>query len=381
MNSPLGVLLVSGKYTHQENHSKNFAADPRCRVVALTDEKDVGPNRARLNKAWADELGISYFDDLEQALQNPAVDIVSVCAEPERRARILITCARAGKHLYIDKPMTPFLDAAKAVVKAVEAAGVKSQMFTQLESSHFLRARELVSSGRLGELLAIHADCVFAKGHSGTADLSRPGAQKYPPLISNFVDAKAELYAMGVYPLGFIQMLTGAEFTSVFAKTRNYFFEEHQRHGIEDFGLMSLTLSNGTTATVVGARAGWQSHPSGGLNQIHLIGSNAAILLSSFEPKLVVSANGEPWMPPEYYKNDPMGFWRSGQTECHVQPKRDWLSLTFGAGQTNESHFIDCILEDRESEMNAAKAAKLTEVLLAGYSSAASGEVVWLTLE
>ncbi|MDP7251292.1 MAG: Gfo/Idh/MocA family oxidoreductase [Planctomycetota bacterium] len=381
MNHPLGVLLVAGKYTHQENHSKNFAADPRCKLVALTDEKDVDANRASLNRAWADELGIPHIDDLEVALQNPEVDAVSVCAEPERRGRIVIKCAQAGKHLFIDKPMTPYLDVAKRAAAAVENAGVKSQMFTQLYVPHVARAREILGSGRLGELLAIHADCVFAKGHSGTAELSRSCVQKYPPTISNFVESKAELYAMGVYPLGFIQTLTGAEFTSVFAKTRNYFFEEHQRNGVEDLGLMLLSLSNGVTASVVGARAGLQSHPSGGLNQIHILGSEASILLSAFEPRLTVSANEEPWHPPQYYRNDPMGFWQSGQRESNAQPKKNWLPLGSGEDKTNESHFIDCILEDRESEMNAANAAKLTEVLLAGYRSAASGEVVRLPLE
>jgi predicted dehydrogenase len=380
MNSPLGVLLVAGKYTHQENHSKNFAADQRCRLVALTDEKDVDHNRASLNQAWADELRIPYINDLEEALQDPAVDLVSVCADPERRGRIVIKCAQAGKHLFIDKPMTPYLDVAREAVAAVASAGVKSQMFSQLLAPHVGRAREILSSGKLGELLAIHADCVFAKGHSGTADLSQSCVQSWPPTISNFVDSKAELYAMGVYPLGFIQSLTGAEFTSVFAKTRNYFFEEHQSNGVEDFGLMSLALSNGVTTTIISGRAGLQSHPSGGLNQIHLIGSKASVLLSSFEPRLIVSANEEPWRPPDYYRNDPMGFWQSGQTESNAQAKKNWLTLNSGESKSNESHLIDCILENRESEMNAANAARLTEVLLAGYKSAASGEVVRLPL-
>ena len=40
--------------------------------------------------------------------------------------------------------------------------------------------------------------------------------------------------------------------------------------------------------------------------------------------------------------------------------------------------FIDCIVEGRESGMNARAAAMLTEILLAGYMSAAEGRVVRL---
>ena len=38
---PYGILLVSGKLTHQENYCQQFAADTRCHLVAVTDEKDV----------------------------------------------------------------------------------------------------------------------------------------------------------------------------------------------------------------------------------------------------------------------------------------------------------------------------------------------------
>ncbi|MCS6860808.1 MAG: hypothetical protein NZT92_10875, partial [Abditibacteriales bacterium] len=40
---PFGVLLVAGRRTHQENYATYFAADPRCRLVAVTDEEEVTP--------------------------------------------------------------------------------------------------------------------------------------------------------------------------------------------------------------------------------------------------------------------------------------------------------------------------------------------------
>src|SRR5262249_46145090 len=40
-----GVLIVTGSHTHQENYAAAFAADKRCRIVALTDEKDIDRRR------------------------------------------------------------------------------------------------------------------------------------------------------------------------------------------------------------------------------------------------------------------------------------------------------------------------------------------------
>ena len=103
-----GVLLVSGRLTHQENYALNLRADPRCTLVGLSDELDVSPERAFLNKQYAEDLGIHYWPDLDEALARDDVHIVSICADPERRGRIVARCADAGKHVYIDKPMTPF---------------------------------------------------------------------------------------------------------------------------------------------------------------------------------------------------------------------------------------------------------------------------------
>lgn len=376
-----GVLLVSGKYTHQENYSRSFEADPRCRLVALTDERDVDEERAALNRAWAEELGVPYVPDLEDALALDGVDLVSVCPEPERRGRVLARCARAGKHLYIDKPMTPFLAAARDVVQAVEEAGVRTQMMSQIFMPHAQRAKQIVASGELGELRAIHADCLFAKGPAGTAKLGQPRKQPYPPPGFTFVDSKAELYAMGVYAVGLVRWLSGQEVETVYARTANYFFREHQRNGVEDFGFIAMTLDGGLTATITGGRIGWSSHGASGLNQVNLIGSRGTLVVSPYQPRLEVYASEAPWTPPEVNPRDPMGFWGSGQTEVNTKPKRTWAPLGHGgAAKSDESLFVDCIAEGRESEMNAREAAKLTEVLVAGYKSAATGEVVSLPL-
>lgn len=59
-------------------------------------------------------------------------------------------------------------------------------------------------------------------------------------------------------------------------------------------------------------------------------------------------------------------------------PKQTWQSLD--AAASDAGYFLDCLDADRESELSAADAAATTEVLLAGYKSAATGEVVTLPL-
>ena len=85
-----GALIVTGGMTHQENYATGFKADARCRVVAVTDEKNVDERRASLNAKLANELGVPYIAGLEQALRQPGVDFVSICTEHHRQGLSLI---------------------------------------------------------------------------------------------------------------------------------------------------------------------------------------------------------------------------------------------------------------------------------------------------
>lgn len=379
MTDSLGVLLVSGALTHQEMYSLRFRDDARCHLLAVTDEADAEPERVALNQQWAAYLQLPYWPNLDEALAKKDVDLVSVCAEPERRGRIAAQVAQAGKHLYVDKPMTPFLAEAEAVVAAVNQTKVRSQMYSFIHTPWARRARQIVESGQLGDLVAIHADCLFAKGPAGTATLGQPRQSHFPPEHFTFVDAKAELYAMGIYSLGMACWLANSAVQTVYGRTANYFFEAHQRHNVEDCGLLMLTFENGVTATITGGRIGWSSHPSGGSNQLYLIGSQQSMLVDAYQPRIEIYDSAPPWTPPPINPRDPMGFWVSTQAEVKTQPKRIYRPLETD-GKSDENYFVDCLIENRESDMNVQQAARLTEILLAGYQSAATGNVVSLPL-
>ncbi len=380
--SPHGVLLVSGRQTHQENYGPQFLNDERCQVVGLSDEKDIPSRRLELNRALADDLGLAYIEDLDSALDSSSVEIVSVCAEPERRARIVAQCAARGKHVYIDKPMTPYLDAADEVVAAVQTSRVHTQMFSFVTAPWALRAKAIVETGEIGDLLAVHVDNMFAKGPGGQADPDRPIDHEFPPRRFTFVDSKRELYAIGIYALGLVTWLCQREVERVYGFTANYFLGPHQKNRVEDFGLLSLHLAGGVQATLTGGRTGWTSHADSGLNQVCLIGSKGSLMLDALSPRLEVRKSGRPWEPPTVNPEDPMGFWSSTQKAANIREKSEWRALPVEASPKSDvSSFIDRLEAGRDGDMNAAAAAHLTEVLLAGYESAATGEVVKLPLK
>ncbi len=378
VNPPFGLLLISGNLTHQENYARALAADPRCRLIGLTDESDIPQRRAELNQMLADDLQIPLLPDLDAALSRDDVDLVSVCCEPERRARVAARCARAGKHVYIDKPLCTRVDDAREVVAAVEETGVLSQMFSLVHTPTALQARQIVASGKLGELTAVHYDLLFAKGIAGTADLSQPRHEKPQADRFTFVDSKRELYCVGLYPLVFFTWLTGQRATSVYATTSNYFFAEHQRNDVEDFSCLLLQLEGGITATVTCGRAGWSSHPSHGSHKIHLTGTAGAADLDAYAPRLEVFNDDDPWrQPAKPHPEDPMGFWSSTQKAGGVRPKPGWRPVQ-PAVANDAVHFLNCLEAGQPSDVPASLGAHAVEVILAAYRSAADGQPVKL---
>ena len=376
---PYGVLLVAGMMTHQENYSDFFLADPRCKLIAVTDEPDVTPRRAELDRRFASEMNLPYIPDLDEALARDDVDIVSVCAEHERRGRVAVKCAKAGKHLYLDKPMTCSVSDADAVVTAVESAGVKSQVYSMVHSSWVQSAKQAVESGVIGELIAIHCDILFAKGYTSDASLGEPRKQDPYPKRFTFVDSKRELRATGVYSVGLVQWITDAEVETVFGATENYFFEEHLRNDVEDFGILAMTLENGIVATISAGRIGYTSHPSSGPMKIHLVGTKSLMTFNAYNPRVEVYTSETPWTPPKLNPDDPMGFWNS--TSKNAKPKRSWVPVNPSQRHTNDvSYFIDCIESNHKSEVSAKEGAAQVEVLMAGYLSAATGSVVSLPI-
>ena len=77
-----------------------------------------------------------------------------------------------------------------------------------------------------------------------------------------------------------------------------------------------------------------------------------------------------------------MGMWEARMSKYESMPKRRWVRLNEGQIPMKDdvAHFLDCIENDREPELNAVAAASIVEVILAGYTSAARDEPASLPL-
>lgn len=121
-------------------------ARPVLEIVADVDAEAV--------EKWAGEFGFArWTTNWREILEDPRVDIVDITTPNHLHAEMAIAAARAGKHIYCEKPLaTTSADAAR-IVAAVEKSGVTSIVgFNYLKNPAQAFAQQLIASGELGEI-------------------------------------------------------------------------------------------------------------------------------------------------------------------------------------------------------------------------------------
>ena len=133
-------------------HAKSITYHiPQAEIVAISDIYVEGAKKV------AEELGIpNYYEDYHEILNNPEIDAVLICSSTDTHADIAIESANAGKHIFCEKPVDLTVDKIKAVINAVDKAGVKLQIgFNRRYDHNFAYIKDLANKGKLGELQTI----------------------------------------------------------------------------------------------------------------------------------------------------------------------------------------------------------------------------------
>ena len=375
-----GVLRIGGRRSHQESHAEVFSTHPKCKLVAVTNGKDVSDYRAHLDRQLAKDHGIPYISDLDEALRLD-VQIVSSTPEVEGRPQVAVKCLEAGKHLYLDKPLAGTLLGLDAIVRAYDSAHVTAQMFTTIHSEWARDAKRAIEDGSVGRLKTLHIENLFAKGRAGTVPVGTVRREKERPERFTYVEAKREMFDVGVYCIALLHWLTGRHTKTVYCQTGNYFHAQHARVDVEDFGAMSLKMDGSLTATILAGRFGATSHPQNGPQRIVLVGTKAVLTFDAYRPRVEVYNDTLDFVQPPLHLMDPMAMWGSTAIDNPPRPKRRWASFEQGNPmEADVAAFIECIETGRTPDIDPRAAATLSEVILAGYVSAARGKEVSLPL-
>lgn len=91
--------------------------------------------------------------DYQDVLNNPDVDVVSICSPNFLHSEIAIAAAKAGKAFWVEKPAGRGAEDTEAIEAAADAAGVVSTVgFNYRHAPAVEHIKELIASGQLGRI-------------------------------------------------------------------------------------------------------------------------------------------------------------------------------------------------------------------------------------
>jgi len=141
--------------------------------------------------------GVTKYTDLKQLLADPSIDLVDICLPPNLHAEASIAALKAGKHVFVEKPMGLTAAECDQIMRAAEKAGKQVLVGHVLPLlPEYAFARKAIDSGKYGKLLGGHFKRVISD----------------PVWLKDFWDAKkvgGPLVDLHVHDAHFIRLLFG----------------------------------------------------------------------------------------------------------------------------------------------------------------------------
>ena len=150
--SELKVAIVGTGLIAVKKHFPAFLRlDKKICIVAICDL-----NEARARET-ADRFGIpTVYTDVGEMLSREKPDLVDICTPPKTHANLAIRAIEHGAHVLIEKPMALDVSECDDIIRTAQQQSRKVCVaHSDLFYPPFLRARELVARGAIGEFMGM----------------------------------------------------------------------------------------------------------------------------------------------------------------------------------------------------------------------------------
>ena len=144
--------MLSMAHVHARGYADQVRDSPHCSIVALWDEDSARGSEEALQR------GVPFIADLDEVLRTSGVEAVIVNAPTNMHKDILVSAARAGKHIFTEKSLTITIEDANDVVREVEQAGVKFMISLPSRTRpEILFAKKVIDDGLIGSVTEMRA--------------------------------------------------------------------------------------------------------------------------------------------------------------------------------------------------------------------------------
>ena len=347
---PIGFGLV-GCGMISNFHAQAVARIRGAKIVACYDS--YAPSAARFGEAQ----GCTVFAKMAEMLDDPRVDIVTVCTPSGAHRDPAVAAANAGKHVVVEKPLEITLKRCDAIINACRKNKVKlCTIFPSRFSPTNQALKSALDAGRFGRLTLGDAytkwwrtqEYYDSGGWRGTWKLDGGGA-----CMNQAIHSIDLLYSC----MGDVVEVTGATATLA-----------HKRIEVEDVGVATLRFRNGALGVI---EATTSAYP-GMLKRMEIHGTQGTAIV----------------------EEDSILSWEFQKRRQHdAALRKKFAKTTTGGGAADPAaisyvghmrqlqDFIKAVRTGSEPLVDGEEGRKSVEIILAIYQSAWSGKRVTLPLK
>jgi myo-inositol 2-dehydrogenase / D-chiro-inositol 1-dehydrogenase len=239
--------------------------------------------------------------DSKEILNDPAIDAVLICSPTETHANLIVGAARAGKHVFCEKPIDHSLSNIDRALQEVKRSGVKLQVgFNRRFDANFVRVHNAILQGEIGTPHLMHI-------------VSRdPG----PPPLSYIKTSGGIFLDMTIHDFDMARFLVGDEVESIYATGGVRVDPEIGRAGDLDTAVIVLQFKNGVIGTIDNSRKAAYGYDQ----RVEILGSKGAIATENCYPNQAILSTAA-----AIQRDLPLNFFMERYTESFVTELRAFV--------------------------------------------------------
>jgi myo-inositol 2-dehydrogenase/D-chiro-inositol 1-dehydrogenase len=251
--------------------------------------------------------------DVEEIFADRTIDAVLICSPTATHAEFVIQAARAGKHVFCEKPIDHSLPKIDLALREVTTSGVKFQVgFNRRFDANFVRVRSAVEHDQIGIPYLIHI-------------ISRdPG----PPPMSYIRSSGGIFLDMTIHDFDMARFLIGDEVETVYAAGNVRVDPEIGEAGDLDTALLVLQFKNGVIGTIDNCRQAVYGYDQ----RVEILGSKGAIATDNCYPNQAILSTKS-----AIQRDLPLNFFMDRYTQSFVSEMQS---------------FVDAVLHDKPTAVN-----------------------------
>ena len=271
---------------HTETIAQNV---PEAEVIAIADT-----NIAEA-ELLAKRFGIpQYSKSYKDILENSEVEAVLICSPTNTHAQYIVEAARAGKHIFCEKPIDLDLATIQNALNVVDECGVKLMLgFNRRFDPNFKKIKDMVVDGKIGEphILKITS-----------RDPAPPPAEYSAVSGGMFLD-------MTIHDFDMARFIVGSEVEEVYVSAGVMVDKKIGEAGDVDTAVITLKFENGAIGIIDNSRKAVYGYDQ----RAEIFGSKGMIKVDNNAPDNheYYSANG-------VHASLPLNFFMDRYTEAYA---------------------------------------------------------------